>query len=154
VLQVTEAGTLPAGVTLSSAGLLAGTPTQGGTFPITLTVSNGITPNATQAFTLTVLPFGITTSSLPNGSVYSATHKILYSATLAASGGNPPYKWSLAPGSNPLPPGLKLSSNGVIKGKATTSGTYSFTVEVVDKKTKVKPPTQNKAMATLSITIG
>ena len=96
----------------------------------------------------------VTTTLLPNGSVYSKANKVSYSATLSAAGGNLPYKWSLAPGSAPLPPGLKLSSKGVIKGKATTAGTYSFTVQVVDKKTKAKPPAQNMATATLSITIG
>ena len=71
----------------------------------------------------------------------------------APSGGNPPYKWSLAPGSSSLPPGLRLSTKGVISGKATTAGSYSFTVQVVDKKTKTKPHIQNTATATLSITI-
>ena len=85
--------------------------------------------------------------------VYTKANKALYLATLTASGGNPPYKWSLAAGSNPLPPGLKLSSKGVIKGKATTAGVYSITVQIIDKKTKAKPPTQNTATATLSITI-
>jgi len=42
----------------------------------------------------------------------------------------------------------------VISGKAKTAGTYDFTVQVVDKKTKTKPPAQNTATATLSITIG
>ncbi len=50
----TKTGTLPTGVTFTSAGVLSGTPTQLGSFPITLTASNGITPNATQSFTLTV----------------------------------------------------------------------------------------------------
>jgi hypothetical protein len=96
--------------------------------------------------------FGITTTSLPDGSVYNRTNKLRYSATLAADAGNPPYKWSLAPGST-LPPGLKLSSKGVISGKATTAGTYPFTIQVVDTKTKTKPKTQNSATAALSITI-
>ena len=151
----TETGSLPTGVTFAS-GVLSGTPTIAGTFPITLTASNGIGTNATQAFTLTVGAISITTSSLPTGSVYSKSHKITYSATLSASGGNPPYKWSLASGSTPLPPGLKLSSAGVISGKATAAGVYPFTVQVVDtktKKTKTTPSTQNTATKTLSINI-
>jgi Bacterial Ig-like domain (group 3)/YDG domain/Galactose oxidase, central domain len=49
-------GTLPSGVTLSSAGLLSGTPAAGtvGSYPITITAQNGISPNATQNFTLIV----------------------------------------------------------------------------------------------------
>jgi surface antigen len=151
----TETGSLPTGVTFSS-GVLSGTPTVAGTFPITLTASNGIGTNATQAFTLTVAAISITTSSLPTGSVYSKSHKVTYSATLAASGGNPPYKWSLASGSTPLPPGLKLSSAGVISGKAAAAGVYPFTVQVVDtktKKTKTTPSAQNTATKSLSISV-
>ena len=96
--------------------------------------------------------FGITTESLPEGTVYTKANKKGYAATLTAVGGKPPYKWSLAAGSK-LPPGLKLSSKGTITGKATTAGTYTFTVQAVDTKTKTKPPTQDKAAATLSITI-
>ena len=70
VLHVTELGALPLGVTLSGAGVLAGTASQGGRFPITLTVSNGFLPNATQAFTLTVtIPPAITSFSPTSGPV-------------------------------------------------------------------------------------
>jgi mono/diheme cytochrome c family protein len=48
-------GTLPTGVTFSTtSGNLSGTPTQAGTFPVTFGVSNGVMPNASQGFTLTV----------------------------------------------------------------------------------------------------
>ncbi|HEY3084666.1 MAG TPA: Ig domain-containing protein, partial [Candidatus Dormibacteraeota bacterium] len=54
-----------------------------------------------------------------------------YSAvTLGATGGLPPYSWSLAGGS--LPPGLSLSAGGVLSGNNTTSGSFSFTVKVSD----------------------
>ena len=54
---LSESGALPSGVTFNAAtGVLSGTPAAntGGTYPITITASNGITPNATQSFTLTV----------------------------------------------------------------------------------------------------
>src|ERR1019366_7217167 len=50
---ITESGALPTGVTFN-AGVLSGTPTANGTFPITFTASNGVLPNAVQNFTLTV----------------------------------------------------------------------------------------------------
>lgn len=85
--------------------------------------------SATQNFTLTVMPLSVTTASLPNGSVRSKSDKIVYLASRAATAGHPPYKWSLTPGSNPLPPGLKLKKSwGVITGTATTPGPYSFAV--------------------------
>jgi len=91
----------------------------------------------------------VSTTSLPPGAVKTA-----YRATLAASGGNPPYKWSVSSGA--LPRGLHLKkSTGVISGRPTIGGTYAFTVKVVDKKIKTKhrPPTQNTATKTLLIAI-
>ncbi len=49
-----ETGDLPSGVTFSSGGVLSGTATTSGTFPITITASNSVAPNATQTFTLLV----------------------------------------------------------------------------------------------------
>ena len=59
---ITETGSLPTGVTFTDNGngtaTLAGTPQEGtlGTYPLTLTAANGISPSATQSFTLTVNP--------------------------------------------------------------------------------------------------
>jgi YVTN family beta-propeller protein len=52
----TETGPLPAGVTLSSSGTLSGTPPVSavGSYPITITASNGVAPDYSQAFTLTI----------------------------------------------------------------------------------------------------
>lgn len=55
-----------------------------------------------------------------------------YSQSLVASGGTPPYNWSLTAGSGPLPPGLGFNSAGLIDGTPTTEGTYIFTAEVTD----------------------
>jgi hypothetical protein len=49
-----EAGTLPGGVTFGANGVLSGNPTHTGTFPITITASNGVAPNGVQNFTLVV----------------------------------------------------------------------------------------------------
>ena len=71
-----------------------------------------------------VSTLAIGTTALPNGNV-----GIAYSATLAASGGTPPYSWS-APG---LPAGLSINSaTGVISGTPTQSSAYAFVVTVSD----------------------
>ena len=85
------------------------------------------------------------------GGPSTATAAVNYAATLTASGGNPPYTWSIAGGS--LPPGLKLARTGAISGKATTAGTYDFTAQVLDTRTKTTPSTQRVATAQLSITV-
>lgn len=96
----------------------------------------------------------ITTSSLPDGVAWNRATRSTYSATVSATGGNPPYKWSLAIGSGPLPPGLRLHrSSGAITGKARSAGTFVFVVQVVDTKVRLKPRTQNSAARVMSITV-
>lgn len=48
------AGTLPTGLTLSSAGLLSGTPTAGGTFSFTVTATDGAGRTGSKAMSVTV----------------------------------------------------------------------------------------------------
>ena len=69
-------------------------------------------------------------------------------ATLAATGGTPPYTWSIVGGS--LPPGLTLTpSSGAITGTPTAIGNFSFTAQVTDSSGP--PQTATKAL-NLSIT--
>jgi len=70
---------------------------------------------------------------------------IAYSpVVLTASGGTPPYSWSISVGV--LPAGLSLSSGGTISGTPTAAAGYSFTVQVTDVASKA-------AGAATSITI-
>jgi hypothetical protein len=88
-------------------------------------------------------PLGITTTSLPEGQARKG-----YSQTLAASGGDTPYTWSLSSGS--LPAGLHLNAqSGAILGTPSAAGKSSFTVQVSDSSS----PTPQTASASLSITV-
>ena len=117
--------------------------------------TNGASPTNTLVLTGKAL-LAITTTTLPNGSVWSKQNRVRYSSTVAASGGNPPYKWSLVPTFGPLPPGLRLTPRGTIVGKATAAGTFTFVVQATDKMTratKTMPSTQESAFGALSITV-
>lgn len=83
----TETGALPAGVTLSSSGVLSGIPAKatGGNYPITITASNGVSPNASQSFTLHVYDFTIAAS--PLSQTISSGHTASYAITLTSLGG-------------------------------------------------------------------
>jgi hypothetical protein len=119
-------GRLPAGLNLSSAGTISGTPTTAGTANFTATVTDSSNRSASGALSIVVspAPLTITTSSLPAGTAGAA-----YSQTVAASGGTGGYSWSV---SGALPAGLSLSAGGTISGTPTAAGTATFTVTVTD----------------------
>lgn len=84
-------GSLPAGVTLTSAGVLSGTPLASGSFPITVEASNGVGTAATQAFTLTVNQAPQFTTQPANQSV--ALGQSVSFTVVAAGSPAPTYQW-------------------------------------------------------------
>jgi hypothetical protein len=119
-------GSLPPGLSLSSAGILSGTPSSSTSASFTLKVASGIA-TATQTFTLHIFPaLLITTTTLPSA---QSGQPYTFANALHATGGNDIYGWSVIAGS--LPTGLVLSYGGVINGTPTSFGTDTFTVQVV-----------------------
>jgi hypothetical protein len=92
-------------------------------------------PMIVQGFVDNPPPLAVTTTFLPDGN-----EGVAYSQTLLASGGVPPYTWSITAGA--LPPGLTLgAASGTISGTPTagsstggplSDGDYPFTVQVSD----------------------
>lgn len=122
-----SAGALPPGIALSSAGTLSGTPTTTGNFNFTVTATDSVGFTGSQAYTFSVAAPTIT---IAPATLPAATGSIAYSQSLSASGGNGGYTYSLIAGA--LPPGIALSSAGLISGTPTTTGSYSFTVRATD----------------------
>jgi hypothetical protein len=116
---------LPGGITLSTAGVVSGTPTVFGSFTFSVRVTSGpLTQD--KSFTIAVQPPPVvisTASPLPSGSVGTP-----YSQSLTATGGDGTYLWAQTAGS--LPAGLSLSGNGVLSGTPTVPGTSTFTAQV------------------------
>src|SRR5581483_8344197 len=76
---------------------------------------------------------------------------VVYASACAASGGTPPYNWSIGAGA--LPPGLSLGaatgSSVTISGAPTATGAYSYTVRAADSAS----PSINVATQSFSGTI-
>ncbi|MFO1406393.1 MAG: putative Ig domain-containing protein [Steroidobacteraceae bacterium] len=125
------AGSLPAGMTLSSSGVLSGSPSVSGSFSFTVTSTDALTYTGSQAYVLDVIP--APTISVAPGSLPSGNQNLAYSQNLAASGGNAPYGYAITSGS--LPAGMTLSSSGVLSGSPSVSGSFSFTVTATDALT-------------------
>jgi beta-glucosidase len=147
---LTESGALPTGVTFTDNGdgtaTIAGTaPGQTGSYPITITASNGISPTATQKFVLYIgtLPTITSASSaqfvVGTAGSFTVTTTGYPAATLSESGN--------------LPTGVSFHDNG--DGTATftgtpasgTSGAYSATVTAANGLTPA--PTQTVTLTVL-----
>lgn len=135
-------GSLPPGLTVASSGTMTGIPTTNGTYTFTVTAIDSRQLSASRTFSLALggSSFSITTASpLPAGMVGQS-----YSASLAATGGKPPYTWTAAAG---LPGGLTLDTQtGAISGTPSTPGAFTFTVQATDS-------TGTTANASFSLTI-
>ncbi|MFO0726369.1 MAG: putative Ig domain-containing protein [Myxococcota bacterium] len=142
------AGTLPAGLQLSSDGHLRGTPTAPGPAAFTVKVTDANQATGTASLMITVDPADVPALSISTTALPTATIGSAYTATVAVMGGTPPYTWTVASGS--LPPGLILAStSGRITGAPTgTAQLYTFTVAVTDSS-----QTPQMATAALGITV-
>ena len=116
------AGALPDGLSLSAEGLISGSPTTGGSFDFTLTATDANLCTGSRAYSIIVCaPFSVLPASLPPGQP-----AVAYSQSLSTSGGVAPYTFAVTDGA--LPPGLTLSSAGLLAGSPSATGVYGFTV--------------------------
>jgi PKD repeat protein len=137
-----SAGALPAGLTLSTAGVLSGTPTAGGVFNFTVQVTDATTAGnggpfqGSRPYVLTVAGPVIVFSpvTLPNAQIGSA-----YTQAIGASGGTAPFvNYKISAGA--LPAGLTLSTTGSLSGTPSgDGGTFTFTVSATDSSTGTGP---------------
>jgi hypothetical protein len=136
-------GSLPPGISLSFSGLVSGTPTQAGSYSFYVNLSDQNPPSADwcrpaeaqREFTIVVSGGAPTPAPAPLSIVQTAlspaatTTGSPYSFQLTAQGGGTD-TWSLQSGA--LPGGLQLSPGGLISGTPTTTGDFSFKVQVSD----------------------
>lgn len=127
----TSSGSLPAGLALSSAGVLSGTPTATASTTFTVTATNPAGSATTDPITVTVTPANgspVITAATPPG---AATVGKAYSYAFAATGTPAPTFAVLA---GTLPPGISLSAAGALSGTPTVDGTFSFSISATNDR--------------------
>lgn len=128
-------GTLPPGLTLTSqgySGSLSGIPTAEGVYTFAITGTEGncsqaFSPPRTTSRSYTVRILGISTSSLPQGTVGRP-----YPASQLQIAGNTGVVDFAGSG---LAPNLQVSNTGLITGTTTQAGTFTATFSVFDPNT-------------------
>lgn len=143
------AGALPAGLALNpNTGVISGTPTGSGASSFTVGATDSVGNTGNQPYTVNIgtAVLTVTPASLPAGTVGTP-----FSRALTATGGTGPYTFSLLSGA--LPPGLTLSSAGVISGTPTANGVASFTVRAVDTLGNVGTRALTLSIGTVSLTV-
>ncbi len=135
-------GSLPAGLTLSSTGLISGTPTvasSGATYNFTVSLTVGTQSATPVGLSITIPPYpAVTTTSLPNGNI-----GIAYSKQLNYNGGaGGTVTWAITPSTALNNSGLTFNTTtGVISGTPTSATTYNFSVTVtVGTQTSASQP--------------
>jgi uncharacterized repeat protein (TIGR01451 family) len=130
VYDITCTGSLPDGVTLTDnndgTATLSGTPSslQGGVYNLTLTAINGVSPNGTQSFVLTVNEAPLITSANTTTFISGVLGDFMVTTT-----GYPTPSLSYT---GPLPTGITFTDNGdgtaSISGTTTQEGTYEIKI--------------------------
>jgi len=145
-LWMIVAGQLPPGMGLSNGGVISGSPSATGTYSFTARLQDSSNPAQVASVALSIrvaAPLVITT---PAGALPGALFGTTYSQPLTSTGGDAPIKWSLAGGQ--LPPGITLSTAGILNGSSTSIGLFSFAVKAADSSSP-----QQSASASFSISV-
>jgi Putative Ig domain len=132
---VLASGTLPQGLALAASGAITGTPSaaaNSAAIGLQVTDSGSPAQSSKRTLSLTIAPSAlvVATQSLPTGEV-----GVLYAASVSASGGRPPYRWSIASGA--LAAGLSLSASGSISGTPTATSGAAVAFQVQDSSSPV-----------------
>ena len=148
VVQATwslESGALPPGVTLSSQGVLSGTPTAEGRYAFVVKAQNG-SPFATKELAISVrqpvtLQSPFSPTQRPGAEVGARFGK-----AATATGGTGTYTWALASGA--LPAGLDLNAGtGAISGVPLAAGSFAFALKATDAEGRVATANASLAVA-------
>jgi hypothetical protein len=126
-------GKLPSELSINSqTGMISGELTTSGSFTFYIGVSDATDSYAEREFTIIVLDrLKFSTQSLPRG-----TNNKDYFENILATGGSPPYTFTLKSGS--FPPNLFLSKIGKITGVPTKTGIFNAIIQLCDNDNRLR----------------
>ncbi|MEN3332903.1 MAG: hypothetical protein V7641_2268 [Blastocatellia bacterium] len=127
-------GSLPSGLSLNSqTGLISGTPLTAGASTFTAQVTDAASRTAQKALSITVAPSATLPLKLNLAATISAVKGEPFTYQPEATGGTPPYIWSITAGA--LPAELALNTGtGAVTGTPSASGDFSVTLTVHDQR--------------------
>jgi uncharacterized protein (TIGR03437 family) len=121
----TEAAVAP-GLSLSSSGVISGTPTAEMAAMFTGQVNDMAGSSAFQQFNLNIASPGLLIQNPPT--LAAGQIGVPYMQLLSASGGGQQLTWSISKGA--LPQGITLTNDGIFQGTPLETGSFSFSVSV------------------------
>ena len=153
-------GAFPTGLSINSAGVISGTPTQRGSYSVGIRSQDSLGAFTIKGYTGTVAAASLTLVS----GTGTAIQGVAFSQTLATTNGVAPFTYQLETGS--LPSGITLSTAGVLSGTTSAAvASYNVTIRVTDSSTGIgtnfqlqpfsltvsPPPTVSIAVAPASV---
>ena len=129
-LSYSDGGTLPPGLSIdSSSGSITGTPTTAGSYPVTITATDGAGSRGSTNFTWTITnTVSVTSPGDQTNESGTAITAVPISATDSSSTATLTYS-----DGGTLPAGLSIDpSSGSITGTPTTGGIYAVTITATD----------------------
>jgi Putative Ig domain len=140
---------LSLGANTTNSDMITGTPTAQTNSTFTVKVTDSTGNSVTQALSIVIgppLPLHVSTTTTPNAALNES-----YSSTLQASGGVPPFTWTLTSAPSTLPPGLTLAADGTLIGTPTSTGTFNFSVQVADSESPAMTATANVSITVTNL---
>jgi hypothetical protein len=123
---------LPPGLTVTSTGLISGQGTTAGVVMVTASISNGVQVTSTNFFwTMNAAPAPPVNNPPVITQPGTQTSTVGQAVQLQLVGSDPEGK-PVTFTATGLPPGLNVTSTGLISGQGTTAGTYNVTASVSD----------------------
>jgi hypothetical protein len=126
-----SSGSLPFGLTIDSGdGCLVGVPEVPGSYSFTVRVTDGAATQTTKSFTMSISGSATEVSITTDPTLPTGIQGTSYNFQINATGGTPPYTWSLSPDSQPS--GISIDNNGNLTVTPSSTGDFTGTIIVED----------------------